>query len=326
MLLHNNCMELVLNILQRMHMHVVCQNSALAVCQNSALAVLREMMLQPEYHAQFLDYHGPDVFEECMVNEEMLDTAAASIVSIMYCACQSEKVIQHMMREQLVQNLVHVVDMFPSNKHVNKGAALMWEMATRNASMAKLLLQTTLVSTLVRMMGIYRKAAIQAPLMNTFLHLLAADKETAAMQMIHDAVIEACSISLKAFALSAEVVAPCVEVLIELVRFKESHEKMLTVPLLPDLITVIGQEGQDEHIQCRCVKLMKKLVFLPRSTLALGSVDDLKVVVAVMRLMLKRDKKTLMKAMRVVLESLRRADLYENIRTSLTCPRTSARR
>lgn len=144
-------MKLVLNILERLYTH--------KVLQSSALLVLYEMVQQPEYQNQFLEFNGPEVFENCIVNEDMLDTAASSAVKAMYVLCRSEKMCKALQREVLLHNLVHMVDLFPGNKRVNKNAALMWEMVTRNKEMCSLLLQTTLIGTLVRILGIYRKAA-----------------------------------------------------------------------------------------------------------------------------------------------------------------------
>lgn len=55
---------------------------------------------------------------------------------------------------------------------------------------------------------------------------------------------------------------------------------LLSVTLVPDLIAVIGKEGQEERIQTRCVELLHILVLqLRTSTLALQSVRDVKVLV-----------------------------------------------
>ena len=307
-LLHNDCMKLVLDILDRLHAHVQCQNSA--------LGVLREMMLQPEYQSQFVDCEGPAIFERSILNERMLDTAARSVVMIMHSLTQSAKMCKSRLRSKLLSNVIAVVELFPGSKRVNKSAAVMWEMATRNKELANALLDTELIPSLVRIMNAYRKNYVQAPLMQTYQHLLAASEKRAALLMIDGSVVEACATSLKAFTSAAEVVRPCVDVLITLIGYEESYERMLSVPLLPDLVTVIAQEGQSESIQNQCVVLLEKLMFLPGSKLSLRSVADVRVLVGVIRVALKSDKEILGKALRIVIRSLRLVNLYENIRSS----------
>ena len=113
-----------------------------------------------------------------------------------------------------------------------------------------------MIETLVRTLGIYRKAAIQAPIMETLLHLLVASEEEAAKAMVSGSVVEACATSLKAFGVANEVVVPCVEVLIRLSHYKAAESHLLSVPIVPDLISVIGKEGQEERIQTRCMELL----------------------------------------------------------------------
>ena len=307
-LLHNNCMMLVLNILDNLHTDVSLQNSA--------LAVIREMVLQPEYQTQFMDYQGPEVLERSIYNEHMLDTAVMSVMSIIHSLTQSEKMCKKLLRLELMNNLIDVINMFSGNKRVNKDAAKMWEMATRNKELAELLLDTQVIPQLVRILNIYQKTYVQTPLMKAFLHLLSTQEKKAALLMIESAVIKACAYSLKMFAMSADVVRPCVEVLITLIKYPEAHEPILNVPLLPDLIAVIGQEGQSEQLQSRCVVLLKKMMFLAGSRLSLRSVSDIRVLVGVIRTTLKSDRKILNKCLRVVARSLTLVNLYEKIGSS----------